>query len=52
MKVFVIMSQSRGFEAVASTEAKANQLAKDIQNDLRMGGSWDDRIYIKEVKVQ
>ena len=52
MKVFVITSQARGFEAVASTKAKANQLAKGIKTDLQLGGNWDDRIYIKETEVK
>lgn len=52
MKVFVITSQARGFEAVAATKAKADQLAKGIKTDLQMGGHYDNRVYIKETEVK
>lgn len=51
MKVFVITSQARGFEAVAATKEKAEDAVITIQNDLRMGGHYDNRVYIKETTV-
>lgn len=51
MRVFVITSQARGFEAVAATRAKAEALMNDIHRELMFGGHRDGRVYIKETPV-